>query len=79
MTTELEFGEVVCAGQLVHASLPVAFLYVPGAQLIQLPPSGPKKPMLQVQLLDARHARHEAPELTGQAVHDAAPTAAHDA
>ena len=62
--------------QLVHATLPVAVLYFPAAHAVQTPPSGPVKPTLQVQLVDALHPTHEAPELAGQARHAAAAVAA---
>jgi hypothetical protein len=38
---------------VVHAEAPVASLYVPAPHAVQVPPSGPDQPTLQVQLLKA--------------------------
>ena len=38
---------------MVHAEAPVASLYVPAPHAVQVPPSGPDQPTLQVQLLKA--------------------------
>ena len=62
------FWEYVPAGQVVHPTLPVTFLYFPLAQVEQVPPLGPVYPRLQVQLAAAVHPLHEAPEFAGQAV-----------
>jgi hypothetical protein len=71
--SELDICEFALAGQLVHEVLPVVFLYVPAMQLVHTNPSGPENPMLQVQLRNAVHALHEAPEFDGQDVHSADP------
>ena len=77
--TELEVSEFAFAGQFMHAAFPVAFLYFPAAQLVHVPPSGPKKPVLHVQLINALHSLQEAPEFEGQDAHDPAPAVDHDA
>jgi hypothetical protein len=45
--------EYVFSGQLVHAALPVAPLYVPAAHAEQSPPFGPVYPSIQAQSLIA--------------------------
>jgi hypothetical protein len=44
------------------------FLYFPAMQAVQLPPFGPVKPKLQVQLACAVHPLHDAPEFAGHVV-----------
>jgi hypothetical protein len=65
--------ENVPAPQSVHATLPVAVLYLPATQAVHVPPSGPVYPALQEELIQAAldvlaigevvpagHATHEA-------------------
>jgi hypothetical protein len=54
----------------VQAADPVDTLYLPATHAVQLPPSGPVDPALQVQLVKAALPAGEL-ELVGQAVHDA--------
>ena len=44
-----DVGLKVFSAQPVHALLPMLFLYVPGKQLLQGPPSGPVEPGLHEQ------------------------------
>lgn len=62
-------GEYMPVPQLVHARVPVVILYFPAVQAVQTPPLGPVKPGLQVQLANAVHPLHDAPEFAGHAVH----------
>jgi len=56
------------ATQSVHAALPVAILYLPKTQAVHVPPSGPVKPMLHVQLVEVVDPLYNVPEFVGQVV-----------
>jgi len=60
--------------QLLHPALPRTDLYFPAAQLTQLPPSGPVKPMLHRQSVAASLAA-ALQEFSGQPLHAASPEA----
>jgi hypothetical protein len=64
-------GRYVSAGQFAH-ELIVAFLYLPAAHAVHVPPSGPLKPALHVQ--EVRVALAEGDELlVGHVSHVCAP------
>ena len=46
-------GELEFAGQLMQSPAPAALLYFPAPHAVHAPPSGPRQPALQVQLLKA--------------------------
>ena len=64
--------EYVPAPQSKHAVDPAKALYLPGTHAVQLPPSKPEYPALQVQLLCTVDLTGEF-EFVGQAVHCAGP------
>ena len=73
----LPADELFKDGQAVQAADPVDSLYFPATHAVQLPPSGPVDPALQVQLVKFLFPAGEV-EFDGQAVHvelDEAPTA----
>ena len=47
---ELPAGELEFVGQAVHSAAPVDGLYFPAEHAAQLPPSGPEKPSIHVQI-----------------------------
>ena len=47
---ELPADEVEFVGQSMHGADPVNALYLPATHAVQLPPSGPEWPALQVQI-----------------------------
>ena len=65
-------GDCEFAGQLVQLALPVTLLYVFVSQIVQLPPSGPVNPSLQMQVLNAMEPLRDC-EFNGQAVQLADP------
>ena len=65
-------GDCEFAGQAVQLADPVTLLYVFASQIVQLPPSGPVNPSLQMQVLNAMQPLGDC-ELAGQAVQLADP------
>ena len=65
-------GDCELAGQPVQLADPVTLLYVFASQIVQLPPSGPVNPSLQMQVLNAMEPLGDC-ELAGQAVQLADP------
>ena len=65
-------GDCEFAGQAVQLADPVTLLYVFASQIVQLPPSGPVNPSLQMQVLNAMEPLGDC-ELAGQAVQLADP------
>ena len=65
-------GDCEFAGQTVQLADPVTLLYVFASQIVQLPPSGPVNPSLQMQVLNAMEPLGDC-ELAGQAVQLADP------
>jgi hypothetical protein len=50
VNVELPAGESEFVGQAWHSPVPVDGLYFPATHAVQLPPSGPEKPTLHVQI-----------------------------
>ena len=67
VNVELPAGELEFVGQAVHKADPFDGLYPPATHAVQLPPSGPEKPTLQVQ----NELPSDELEFDGQPVHDA--------
>ena len=65
-------GDCEFAEQAVQLADPVTLLYVFASQIVQLPPSGPVNPSLQMQVLNAMEPLGDC-ELAGQAVQLADP------
>ena len=65
-------GDCEFAEQAVQLADPVTILYVFASQIVQLPPSGPVNPSLQMQVLNAMEPLGDC-ELAGQAVQLADP------
>ena len=65
-------GDCEFNGQAVQLPDPIAVLYVFAWQIVQLPPSGPVNPSLQMQVLNAMEPLGDC-ELAGQAVQLADP------
>ena len=65
-------GDCEFAEQAVQLADPVTLLYVFASQIVQLPPSGPVNPSLQMQVLNAMEPMGDC-ELAGQAVQLADP------
>jgi hypothetical protein len=65
-------GDCEFAEQAVQLADPVTLLYVFASQIVQLPPSGPVNPSLQMQVLNAMEPMGDC-ELAGQSVHLADP------
>ena len=71
---ELPAGELEFVGQAVHSVFPVDGLYFPATQAVQMPPSGPVHPALQVQFVKAALPAVEV-ESDGQSMHPGCPVA----
>ncbi len=69
---ELPLGAELDAGQSVHATEPVTFLYESAAHGLQRPPSGPETPASHLQLVTVLLATAE-DELAGHATQAAEP------
>ena len=65
VNVELPAGELEFVGQAVHKADPFDGLYPPATHAVQLPPSGPEKPTLQVQ----NELPSDELEFDGQPVH----------
>ena len=50
VNVELPAGELEFVGQAVHKADPFDGLYPPATHAVQMPPSGPEKPTLHVQI-----------------------------
>ena len=68
-------AEYVPAAHWVHGAAPDTSLYLPALQAEHIPPSGPVKPLLHVQLLSEMLPETD-DELEGQLVQEAAPDTA---
>lgn len=67
MQTEDEAAEKVPAVQLVHAALPMVFLYEPALHSVQAPPFCPVNPALHEQLLECAAGRTDGVRRTARA------------